>query len=132
MFFSFDPVIAKIMDSISEQYRQANRVVVRPLPRRSDADARVIQIDNSQGEHPIDQCIVFQYFPNAKEFRRVGWEREVPARQTREVKVSTNGAKRPRRLPDVKIIYRQNERWWKKQSGGRARRTREPADPGPL
>jgi hypothetical protein len=130
---SLDPVLTWVLTNMSERHKQANKVSVRCLPRNSNSEPRYIEIDNSEGELPIHNCVVYLRPHGASDFKRVGWEREVPNRQKKVIEVGTNGSERPRRLPDAQVVFRQDGRWWRKDSlGSGVRRTGEPDHPGPL
>ena len=72
-----ESLLNRILDAASERRRQARKISVRPLRRDSDADPRFIEIDNSEGEVPIYDCVVEELRMSASEFHRVGWCREV-------------------------------------------------------
>jgi hypothetical protein len=127
-----ESLLNRILDARSEQRKAANKVSVRSLPRASDAAPREIEIDNSEGELPIYDCLLEQRRETDDSFTRVGWKGEVPARQTLTVTLENSaGSRRPRRLPEAQVTFRQNGWWWRKDSRGRLRRASEPADLAP-
>ena len=63
-----ESLLNRILDAASERRRQARKISVRPLRRDSDADPRFIEIDNSEGEVPIYDCVVEELRMSASEF----------------------------------------------------------------
>jgi hypothetical protein len=127
-----DTLLTRILDALSERRKAANKVSVRSVPRPSDAAPRQIEIDNSEGEVPIYDCLVEQRRDAGDPFMRVGWKGEVPARRSLTVTLDKSaGSPRPRRLPEAQVTFRQNGWWWRKDSRGRLRRASEPADSAP-
>lgn len=125
-------VMTYFLAAFSEKRKAAARVSVRSLPRSSDSAPRRIEIDNSQGELPIHDCVIEQLRETEGRFVRVGWKREIPARQTQTVALqNTAGTPRPRGLPQARVTFRQSEWWWRKDSRGRLRRARAPVEPTP-
>lgn len=127
-----ESLLTRILDAMSERRKAASKVSVRSLSRASDAAPREIAIDNSEGEVPIYDCLVEQRRETDTSFTRVGWKGEVPARQIVTVTLENSaGTRRPRRLPEAQVTFRQDDWWWRKDSRGRLRRAREPADAAP-
>lgn len=127
-----ESLLNRVLDAASERRKAARKVTVRALPRRSDEAPRIIEIDNSHGEEPVYDCVVEELRASATEYERVGWCREVQAGQRVPIELAnTAGTRRPHQAPLVRVTFRQDGSWWRKDSSGTLRRTRAPQDPGP-